>query len=141
MDRASSSPAAATPPDLDGLLDALTISRTILASLVEGPQENDTPRHIAETKKEIVRLKKEVDKAQGNPQGPTRLSSPPPTFADLAAGSKRAANPGGTMQSYRSDDYAGASSGRLYSWLSPSSPDPSRKWPAFSLYLCHPDLC
>lgn len=104
MDRASSSPAAATPPDLDGLLDALTISRTILASLVEGPQENDTPRHIAETKKEIVRLKKEVDKAQGNPQG-----------------SKRAANPGGTMQSYRSDDYAGPSSYSNSGALTPAS--------------------
>lgn len=133
MDRASSSPAAATPPDLDGLLDALTISRTILASLQEGPQESDTPRQITETKKEIARLRHEVNKARGNPQGPTCPSPPLPTFADPAAGSKRAANSSGTMQSYRSDDYAGAYSASSYSWLSSPPPDEGPQSLAFSV--------
>lgn len=107
MDRASPSPAGATPPDLDGLLDALTISRTILASLQEGPQESNTPRQITETKKDIARLQNEVKRARGDPKGPTYPSSPPATLADLEAASKRAANSNSAMQSYRSDDYAG----------------------------------
>lgn len=115
MDRASSSPAGATPPDLDGLLDALTISRTILASLQEGPQESDTPRQITETRKEIARLQKEVNRARGNSQGPTCPSLLLATSADLEAGSKRAANSNSAMQWYRADDYAGAYLGRWFS--------------------------
>lgn len=109
MDRASSSSAGATPPDLDGLLDELTISRTILASLQEGPQDSDTPRQISAAKKDVARLQKDISRARGNTQGPTCPPPPPrlPTFADPEAGSKRAANSNGTMQWYRQDDYAG----------------------------------
>lgn len=109
MDRASSSSAGATPPDLDGLLDDLTISRTILASLQEGPQDIDTQRQIAEAKKDVARLQKDISRARGNTQGPTYPPPPAPlpTFADLEAGSKRAANSNGAMQWYRQDDYGG----------------------------------
>lgn len=109
MDRASSSSAGATPPDLDGLLDELAISRTILASLQEGPQDSDTPRQISAAKKDVARLQKDISRARGNTQGPTCPPPPPrlPTFADPETGSKRAANSNGTMQWYRQDDYAG----------------------------------
>jgi hypothetical protein len=70
MDGASYNMAEAPPPDLDGLVDALMISRTILASLQEGPQESDTPRQITESKKEIARLQKEIKRARGDPKGP-----------------------------------------------------------------------
>ncbi|KAH8754089.1 SNF2 family N-terminal domain-containing protein [Diaporthe sp. PMI_573] len=104
MDRASSSPAGATPPDLDGLLDALTISRTILASLQEGPQESNTPRQITETKKDIARLQNEVKRARGDPKA-----------------SKGAANPNSAMQWSRSDDYGGPSSYSNSGNLTPAS--------------------
>lgn len=110
MDRASSSSAGATPPDLDGLLDELAISRTILASLQEGPHDSNTPTQISAAKKDVARLQKDISRARGSTQGPTYPPPPPPpipTLADPGPGSKRAANSNGAMQWYRSDDYAG----------------------------------
>ncbi|KKY29656.1 putative dna repair protein rad5 [Diaporthe ampelina] len=97
MDRASSSSAGATPPDLDGLLDELAISRTILASLQEGSHDSNTQKQIAEAKQDVARLQKIISRARGSTQG-----------------SKRAPNSNGAMQWHRPDDYAGEC-------LSPSS--------------------
>ncbi|KAI3397780.1 hypothetical protein diail_10313 [Diaporthe ilicicola] len=113
MDRASSSSAGATPPDLDGLLDDLAISRTILASLQEGLQDSNTRRQIADTKNEVARLQRDISRARGNTQGP-----------------KRAPNSKGVMQRYRPDDFAGPSPHSNSGNLTPASASTSGASPS-----------
>ncbi|KUI73471.1 hypothetical protein VM1G_08954 [Cytospora mali] len=78
--------------DLDRLRDDLAISQTILASMQEGPHDSDTPRRIAETKREIAQIQKDISKARGHTQAP-----------------KRPQNSNGTMNPwYQPDAHAGS---------------------------------
>lgn len=87
----SAAAAEASSFDLEDLRDRLAISQTILASIQEGPQDSTTARQIAETKREVARIQRDLSKARGHTQAP-----------------KRTANSNGTMNPWHQPDaYAG----------------------------------
>lgn len=71
----SAADAGASPLDLDELRDDLAIHQTILASIQEGPHDSSTAEQIAEAKKEIARIQRDLNKARGHTQAPKRTTN------------------------------------------------------------------